>query len=60
MKPVKLTWEKVDQIRAMHQHGVIGYKTVARQFGVSETTIKAIIKGKIWDETKRWPEPCYI
>jgi uncharacterized protein YjcR len=48
MKPIKLTWQKVDKIRALYKPGVVGYKTLAKMFGVSVQTIKLIIREEIW------------
>ncbi len=53
MKPQKLTWKKVDQIRSKHSQGEGGYKTLGRQFGVSAQMIKNIIKNKSWPIEKR-------
>jgi uncharacterized protein YjcR len=53
MKPIKLTWERVDAIRALYQPGVVGYKTLAKRYGVSPETIKAIVKNKIWPKEQR-------
>ena len=52
MKPQKLTWEKVDQIRAMHLPGVVGFGTLAKRFGVSIKTIKSVIREETWSPEK--------
>jgi uncharacterized protein YjcR len=52
MLPVKLTWEKVDQIRSLYAPGKVGYNSLAKRFGVSQTSIKSIIRGETWPPEK--------
>jgi hypothetical protein len=54
MKPQKLTWEKVDQIRGMYRPGEVGFGTLAKRFSVSIPTIKSIIRGETWPLEKDW------
>jgi len=44
----KLSSEIVAEIRSIHQQGLIGYKRLAKRFGVSATTIRGIISGEYW------------
>ena len=52
MKPQKLTWTKVDQIRAMYRPGEVGFGTLAKRFDVSIQTIKSIIRCDTWPPGK--------
>ena len=40
----KLTDEQVELIRDLHEEGAMGYRTLARYFGVSRETIKKICR----------------
>lgn len=44
----KLTWLKVEEIRALYDETDISYKELGLQFGVDHTTIAQIIKHKTW------------
>ena len=44
----KLTEKKVKVIRKMHRSGTIGYRNLAKMFGVDRTVIRGIIKGYYW------------
>jgi len=43
----RLTWERVDQIRALRRHGWT-YSRLAAKFGVSNQTIFGVCTGKTW------------
>lgn len=45
----KLTNEQVKQIKTMHANGLSDRK-IARQFGVVQTTISAIVTGRSWKQ----------
>jgi hypothetical protein len=45
----KLSALDVQAIRAMHRAGDIGYRQLARRFGVDRTTIRAVIVRRSWD-----------
>ena len=49
----KLTTEQVEEIRRMYKGRVygMGYRSIARKFGVSHTLIRYIIIGKLWNDT---------
>lgn len=51
----KLTWKKIREIRALYRHGEYGTPRLAKEFGVSRTTIVWIIKNRKWchDPLKR-------
>jgi hypothetical protein len=46
----KLTDAQVREIRDLYEPGVIGRRQLAAEFGVSASTISAIVTGKTW----RW------
>jgi len=48
----KLTWEQVDEIRALLKKSV-SQSAIARQFGVSQTLISHIGLGQIWKPETR-------
>lgn len=48
----KLTWQDVDQIRALLADGVKG-KDVAKQFGISTTVVSDIKNQRIWKDAIR-------
>lgn len=47
-----LTWEKVDEIRALRACG-ISCATIAQQFSVSRGTVGRIVAGRMWKESHR-------
>lgn len=47
-KKAKLTLEDVKYIRSHHVPNVVGYKRIAKKFGVSESLIYRIVKRKNW------------
>jgi|DEB0MinimDraft_10_1074344.scaffolds.fasta_scaffold69486_1 group I intron endonuclease len=44
----KLTWEKVRQMRALHEQDGIGPTRLAGMFGISPNTARNIVKRKSW------------
>lgn len=51
-KIIKLDWRRVKLIRRMHKEGGCTYGDLARQFGVCRDTIKSIVRGETWPESK--------
>lgn len=47
-KATKLTVENVEEIRRLHATGKFGYRTLARQFGVTYPQVAKIVKGRSW------------
>lgn len=47
---VKLTWEKVREIRRIYAEEKLGYGTIAKQYGLDRTTISNVIQQKSWKE----------
>jgi hypothetical protein len=47
----KLTQAQADAIRHEYKRGVIGYRTVAKRYGVDFNTIKRIIDGQTYQRT---------
>ena len=46
----KLTEEDVAKIREVYRTGTISQAKLAREYGVSRSTINKIIRGKLWKE----------
>jgi hypothetical protein len=46
----KLTWDRVRRIRADYAAGTIKHQILADEHGVSRTTIRDVIKNRIWRE----------
>lgn len=44
-----LTWERVRVLRALKQSGA-SYRGLSREFGVSDTTVRRIVLGRMWRE----------
>ena len=44
----RLTWAQVDAIRAAYEPGVVTTRQLGQKYGVSNTTIKNILTGKVW------------
>ena len=44
----KLTWEQVDEIRRLHKTEHLGYRVLAKQYGVAASTIRSITDYRIW------------
>jgi len=44
----KITEEDAAEIRSLHAAGGIGYGLLGKQFGLSKSQIRAIIKGLAW------------
>ena len=49
----KLTLERVLQIRSLYRKGSFGYLRLARQFGLSQSNVRSIIKHQTWIEEER-------
>lgn len=49
--PLNITQDIADQIRRAYIPGAIGYKTLAKQFGVNVTTVRDVILGRLWNES---------
>lgn len=49
----KLTWEKVDAIRAAWDNKVLDQKQLAAQYGVTESTIHKIVNRYSWHNENR-------
>lgn len=45
-----LTWERVREIRKRYAAGGIGYARLAREYGVSPSTIVLVVKRETWIE----------
>jgi hypothetical protein len=50
--PMKLTSNQVATIRSLYANGGTSQHKLARQFGISQTTVQEIVAGR------RYPEPC--
>lgn len=46
----RLTWEKVRAIRAAYESGVVSQHALARQYGVSQSTVWRVVHGEYWRE----------
>ncbi len=50
----KLTWENVDEIRAIYQkENPPPWTEVGRKYGVTGQQIRSVVEGKAWPETRR-------
>ena len=49
----KLTEEQKEEIRAIYKTGVCGTRPLAKQFGVSRSTIQVIVNPQIAERHKR-------
>lgn len=52
MAAAKLSYQQADAIRWVYEAAAISIATLARQYGVGETTIANIIHGRTWVRTK--------
>lgn len=46
----KLTWAQVREIRARHSQGIVGTRTLAKEYGLNRSSIMAIIHRTAWIE----------
>ena len=51
-KIIKLDWGRVGLIRQMHKDGKCTYGALVLMFGVTKETIKSIVRGETWPESK--------
>jgi hypothetical protein len=51
----KLKNDDIVQIRTLWEVGHRNIKVIARNFGVSTTNIKKIVKGSTWKHLIKWP-----
>jgi len=49
----KLTWAEVDEIRVLHTAEHLSYEKIAEKYGVTASTIRAIITFKSWKPEQR-------